>query len=81
MDKLITGLGKELDCEYLVAVQNINRCYVVLTNLDITTVANIFSNPEETATLKHGDVVVEGFTSLLAILPENGNIRVNLRKE
>lgn len=81
MEKIITATGKEFDCEYVSVVPTLNRCYVILNNANITDVASVFSDPGETAAMKHGEIVVDGFTKLMAILPENGNIRVNLRKE
>lgn len=81
MEKIKTATGKEFDCEYALANSNLNRCYVVVKNSDISTVATVFSDPAETAVLTHGETVIEGYTKLLAILPENGNFRVNLRKE
>lgn len=81
MEQIKTATGKQFDSEYLSCLPDLNRCYVVVSNADISTVATVFSDPVETAVLTHGKTVVEGYTKLLAILPENGNIRVNLRKE
>lgn len=81
MEKIKTATGKEFDSEYVSATPELNRCYVVVKNADISTVATVFSDPAETAVLTRGETVIEGYTKLLAILPENGNFRVNLRKE
>lgn len=81
MEKLKTATGKEFDCAYVSVLPDLNRCYVVVSNADIATVASVFSDPAETATLTHGETVVGDYTKLLAILPEEGDIRINLRKE
>lgn len=81
MEKVKTTTGKEFDCESFSLIENPDRLYIRISNAPISTVAAVFSDPRETVQLYYGGLYVSQHTKLLAIIPENGMIRVNLTKE
>lgn len=81
MEKVITATGKEFDCESFSLIEEPARLYIRIRNTPFATVAAVFSDPMETVQIYCGNHYVAHYTKLLAILPENGMVRVNLTKE
>lgn len=81
MDKLKTATGKMFECDFLSVIPNPNRAYLRICGTPITTVAEVFGNPEETKVIQYGDSRLEQYTRLLSIVIEDSAIRVTLTKE
>lgn len=80
MDILSTK-NNSFDSDYLATIPYPPRAYIRVCNSDFATVAAIFSNPAETSRIECGDVVLSGFTRLVAISAEDNAIKVCLAKE
>lgn len=81
MDTLKTKSGKTFSCDYFNPGITTRQCNIRLVDADITTVARVFSDPEETVQLWAANAYAAGYTRLAAIVPEGGIIRVVLEKE
>lgn len=81
MEKIVTATGKAFDCDSLVTLETPRRLYIMLSGVSLTEVAQVFGDPRETVQLYHGEDYFAYYTKLLAIIPENGMVRVNLTKE
>ena len=69
MDKIITGSGREFDCDFVSTMPYPPRAYIRICNSDIATIAGVFSVPEETENLKYGSNTLS-YSRLVAIIPE-----------
>jgi hypothetical protein len=81
MEKLITATGKEFDCDYFNPFPPVRQVNLRVLNVDLVSVATVFSNPDETVLLCCGAQQAEQYTKLVAIVPEGSAIRVVLGKE
>ena len=81
MEKITTATGKQFDCDSVVQIDDPRRVYITIHGATIGEVAAVFSDPRETVQLYYGNLYIANHTTLLAIIPENGMIRVNLTKE
>ena len=81
MEKLKTATGKEFDCDYVNPGQPTGECTLRIGDVQISTVATVFSNQSETVQLWCGEQYAANYTRLVAIVPESGAIRVVLGKE
>lgn len=81
MEKVITATGKEFNSDYLATIPYPAQAYVRLLDTPVVTVAEVFSDPAETAQLMYGNVTIQGYTHLLAIMPEADAVKVALAKE
>ena len=81
MAKIKLASGKELDCDYMGHSQQRNQATIRIKNTPISKVADIFSNPAETAQLWFESDYAAGFTKLLAVIDDGDAIRVVLGKE
>ena len=81
MKKIKTASGKELDCDYIVMLQSPVQAYIRVCNMSIAEVASIFSNKSETIQMWMDDIYLAQYTNLIAIIPENGAVKVMLGKE
>lgn len=80
METLKTKTGKEFPCNYLSVITNPKQAHIRIS-APLATAAAVFSDPAETAQMWYGEEYLAHYTSLVAIIPENGTIRVVLEKE
>lgn len=80
MEKVKTKTGKEFASDYIAVIPYPAQAYMRV-DAPITTVAEVFSNPEETADMWYEDIHLVGYTKLVAIVPEPGMVKVCLGKE
>lgn len=80
MEILKTATGKQFRTDYVAVIPYPPLAYIRI-DAPIATVAEVFSDPEETAELWYGDVHLVGYTQLVAITPEPGMIKIRLRKD
>lgn len=81
MEKLKTATGKEFDCDYFNPFPPVWQVNLRVLNTPLSTVATVFSNPNETVQLWCGEQYAANYTKLVAIVPESNAIRVVLGKE
>lgn len=81
MDKLKTATGKELDSDYIATIPSPAQAYIRICNLPLSDVATIFSDFSETFQLWQGKHYLAHYTKLIALVPEDGAIKVVLAKE
>ena len=81
MEKITTAKGRKFDTDMVSVLPDIGRAYIRVLNASIGDVAQTFGSPSETIQLWYNNIYLSGYTQLEAIIPENGAIRVNLRKE
>lgn len=81
MEKIKTATGQEFDCDFVSSMLFPSRTYIRVCGAPIGTVATVFSSKSETTSLRFGDNVIEGYTNLVAIVPESDAIRIVLGKE
>lgn len=79
-ERVLTHSGKQFDCDYLSTIPTPPRMYIRICNAQIANIAVVFSDTSETDLITYGDVVIEGYTQLIAIIPEGDVIRVVLAK-
>jgi len=80
MEILKTATGKEFYSDYIAVIPHPEQAYIRVLDTDITTVASIFSNPDETVQLWHGDHHLTDYTKLVAIIPEASAIKICLAR-
>ena len=80
MEKLKTSSGKEFLSDYIAVIPYPAQAYIRI-DAPIATVANVFSNPEETAEMWYENIHLVGYTKLIAIVPEPGQIKICLGRE
>ena len=81
MEKLKTAKGKEFDCDYLNPFLPAAQVNAQVYNVSLADVANVFSDPSETAQLCFENTCLTGYTKLLAIIPAGSGTRIVLGKE
>lgn len=81
MEKLKTATGKEFDCDYLAVLPMPAQAYIRILGTPITTVAAVFSDPEETLELRYCEHCLENYTRIVALIPEGDAIKVALAKD
>lgn len=81
MDKLKTATGKEFDCDYFNPFPPARQINLRVLSTPLSTVATVFSNPNETVQLWCDGVYASQYTKLIAIVPEENAIRVVLGRE
>lgn len=80
MDKLKTATGKEFDCDYFNPFPPVGQTNLRVLNTSLVTVATVFSNPNETVQMWCGNLYAAQYTTLKAIVPETGAIRIVLER-
>ena len=80
MDNVKTATGKIFQSDYIATIPHPAHAYFRI-DAPLTTVAEVFSNPEETKELWYEDIHLIGYTRLVAIVPEPGMVKVCLEKE
>lgn len=80
MDMLTTATGKTIQCDYFNLRPEAGRLRIQLAGVDMTSVAAIFSNSQETMQLNFGNEHAVGYTEMVSIMPVGGEIRVLLRR-
>lgn len=80
MEKLKTATGKVFESDYIATIPHPAHAYMRV-NAPIATVAEVFSNPEETAEMWYENIHLVGYTKLVAIVPEPGMVKICLEKE
>lgn len=78
MEVVETYSGKQFICDYFSVIPIPPRMYIRISGTGIEQIASVFSDPEETCKITYGDVVIDGYTQLVAIIPEGNIIRVVL---
>ena len=81
MEKLKTATGKTFDSDYLATIPQPAQAYIRVLNTPLATVATVFCDPMETVQLLHGGCYLANYTRLVAIVPEQGAVKVVLAKE
>lgn len=81
MDTLKTATGKIYSSDYLATIPSPPQAYMTIIGAPMTEVATVFSDPAETVQLWHGENYLAQYTRLVALVPENGAIKVVLAKE
>lgn len=81
MEKIKTATGKELDCSYVTTMRDPDQAYIRICGRSLAEVAAVFSDPAETMQLWFGETYLAQYTRLIALIPEDGCIRVCLAKE
>lgn len=81
MELLKTATGKTFDCDYFNPFPPAGQINLRVLNTLLTTVATVFSNPQETVQMWCGEQYAAQYTKLIAIVPEGDAIRVVLGKE
>lgn len=77
---VITATGKEFPSDYLVEHQPSHSLYFRIQDTDFAIAESVFSDPEETETIRHGEKQYDGFTDLDFISDEGDAIKVRLIK-
>lgn len=80
MEKIKTATGREFGSDYIATIPNPGRIFLRI-DAPLATLAEVFSNPEETAEMWCGDIHLVGYTHLVAIIPEPGMAKICLAKE
>lgn len=80
MDTIATATGKTVQCNYFNLRPEAGRLRIQLAGIDMTSVAAIFSNSQETMQLSFGNVHAVGYTEMVSIMPVGDEIRVLLRR-
>lgn len=80
MSTVKTKTGKQFSSDYLTTIPYPAQCFIRVFS-DLSTVTTVFSNPVETVQLWFDSVYLAGYTKLIAIIPEDGAIKVCLAKE
>lgn len=78
MEVVETNSGKKFNCDYFSVIPVPPRMYIRISDAQIEQIASVFSDPAETCKITYGDSVVNGYTQLVAILPEGSVVRVVL---
>lgn len=81
MDQIKTATGKCFEIDYISVIQMPHRAYIRTINSSLSEIATVFGNPRETVQLWHGNSYLSEYTKLVAIVPEQGAIKVILTKE
>ena len=81
MEKLRTATGKEFDCDYFNPFPPVGQTNLRVLNTPLPTVAAVFADPQETVQMWFEGQYAAQYTKLIAIVPENGAVRVVLGKE
>lgn len=81
MDKLTTATGNTFDCDYFNPFPPAGQVNIRVLGISLVKVANVFSDPSETAQLWCGDQYLSQHTKVIAIVPEGDAIRIVLGKE
>lgn len=81
MEKLRTATGKEFDSDYVATTPSPARAYIRILNAPLVTVAAVFSDPQETLQLWHGELYLAQYTRLVTITPEADAVKISLAKE
>lgn len=81
MEKLKTATGKEFDCDYFNPFPQAGQINIRILGESLATIATVFANPAETVQMWWEGQYAAQYTKLIAIVPENGAIRVVLGKE
>lgn len=80
MEQIWTNTEKTFDCDYLATIPNPEQVYIRILNAPISTVAGVFSDERETAHMRYGSESLDGYTKLIAVMPENGAVKVILSR-
>lgn len=80
MDKIVTATGKEFDSDYLSTIPYPAQTFFRILNTPIEEAAKVFSDPAETAKIYYCEHCLEGYTNLIAIIPESDAIKICLAK-
>lgn len=81
MDTVKTSTGKTFSSDYLATIPMPSQAYIRILDASLVEVAEVFSNPKETMQLRHGNIYLENYTHLVAIVPEPDAVKVVLAKE
>lgn len=81
MDKISTATGKEFDSDYLSTIPMPDQAFFRICNKSLAEVAAVFGDKNETIQLWYGDIYLAMYTKLVALVPENGAVKVILAKE
>lgn len=81
MSKLKTATGREFDCDYFNPCPSVGQTNLRVQGVSLVDAATIFANPQETVQLGCDGMSAVQYTRLIALVPEDGCIRVVLGKE
>lgn len=80
METVKTATGKTFQSDYFATIPYPPQAYIRI-DAPVVNVASVFSDPKETSELLYENVILSGYTRLLAIIPENGMVKICLGKE
>lgn len=80
MDKIRTAKNKEFDSDYLAVIPYPAQAYIRICGKTMAEVAAVFSDSAETAQLWCGKDYLAQYTRLVALVQEDGAIKVCLAK-
>lgn len=81
METVITAKGKTFKTDMVSAIHSPDRVYIRVLDAAIGDVASVFSDKTETVAIQYGNRILNRYTRLVAIVPEEGAVRVVLGKE
>ena len=82
MDSIVTtATGKTYQTDYFNPCPPVSRLNIRVLGTQIAEIASVFSDPEETNHITSGEMSADGYTRLIAIMPEGNAIRIVLGKE
>ena len=81
MEQLTTATGKTFSSDYIAVIPNPAQAYIRIVGTPLSTIASVFSDPQETCQLWHGPYYLAQYTRLVALVPEADAIKVVLAKE
>lgn len=79
--KITTNTGKEFEVECVVTHTDPDICYIILSETDIITAVSVFSDSNETAVLRYGDKIYEGYTKFASVDNMGNALKVRLKKD
>lgn len=80
MEKLKTATGKEFSCDYFNPFPQEGQINIRIVGETIAKVAEVFSDPRETVQMWCEGQYASQYTNVLAIIPEQGAVRVVLKR-
>lgn len=80
MENLVTATGKMYQCDYFNLSDWTRQGDIRLLGMSVVDVVSVFSDPAETAKLRCGVDIAEGFTIFLGLRVEGAATRVILGK-
>ena len=75
-----TATGKVFETDMVATIPEPAFAYIRILGSDKETIQKVFGSQAETAVLKYGNILINGFTKLGYIIPEGNALKVRLEK-